>query len=352
MSFNNNLASKSLDAVSRGRTNNLNAIRLLAATLVIASHSFALRFGTRGLDYEPLLVFTRGMLSMGGLAVGFFFLYGGFLIARSAEAHPAAKDYFKRRIARIFPELIAVVLLCAFVLGPILSRLSIADYFLSSQTYLYLFNALLIPVHNLPGVFENNVYQYVVNGSLWTLPVEFACYALVLFSLKITNFEYKRFSWLFLPFSVALAAYICAIYPTYATVMRPVFLYFIGMACYVYRDSIKISGVHAGIALLLFLVLCPAGLVDLAMLTCFPVIALWLAFYAPRPERMQILSKYDFSYGLYLWGWPIGQILVELLPSINVILLAVSTTLIGTLAALGTMRVVSFIQRTFGQSGR
>lgn len=208
MSFNNNLASKSLDAVSRGRANNLNAIRLLAATLVIASHSFALRFGTRGFDYEPLLVFTRGMLSMGGLAVGFFFLYGGFLIARSAEAHSAAKDYFKRRIARIFPELIAVVLLCAFVLGPILSRLSVADYFLSSQTYLYLFNALLIPVHNLPGVFENNVYQYVVNGSLWTLPVEFACYALVFFSLKITSFEYKRFSWLFLPFSVALAAYI------------------------------------------------------------------------------------------------------------------------------------------------
>ena len=126
MSFNNNLASKSLDAVSRGRANNLNAIRLLAATLVIASHSFALRFGTRRFDYEPLLVFTRGMLSIGGLAVGFF-LYGGFLIARSAEAHPTAKDFFKRRIARIFPELIAVVLLCAFVLGYILSRLSVAD---------------------------------------------------------------------------------------------------------------------------------------------------------------------------------------------------------------------------------
>lgn len=222
MSFNNNLASKSLDAVSRGRANNLNAIRLLAATLVIASHSFALRFGTRGFDYEPLLVLTRGTLSMGGLAVGYFFLYGGFLIARSAEAHPTAKDYLKRRTARIFPELIAVVFLCAFVLGPILSRLSVANYFLSSQTYLYLFNALLIPVHNLPGVFENNVYQYVVNGSLWTLPVEFACYILVFFSFKITKFKRRRFVWLFLPFSFVLAAYACVVYPSYATVMRPV----------------------------------------------------------------------------------------------------------------------------------
>lgn len=344
MTPSNSQLTKSLGVVSRGRENNLNIIRLVAAVLVIASHSFALRFGMGGFDYEPLSVFTRGALSMGGLAVGFFFLYGGFLIARSAECHPSAKDYFKRRIARIFPELIVVVLLCALVLGPILSHLTPVDYFLSPQTYLYLLNALLIPVHDLPGVFEGNIYQHVVNGSLWTLPVEFVCYVLVFFSLKVTKFDRRRFAWLFLPFAGVLAAYACVIYPSLATVMRPTFLYFIGMACYIYRGGIRISNVHAGVAFTLFLVLCPMGLADFAMLTCFPIIALWLAFYASRPKWTQKLGKLDFSYSLYLWGWPVGQILVELSASISVVALATATTLIASIASLGTMKIVNLIK--------
>lgn len=349
MTSSNYQLTNSLEIASRGRENNLNFIRLVAAVLVIASHSFALRFGMGGFAYEPLSVFTRGALSMGGLAVGFFFLYGGFLIARSAECHPSAKDYFKRRITRIFPELIVAVLLCAFVLGPILSRLTPVDYFLSPQTYLYLLNALLIPVHDLPGVFEGNVCQHVVNGSLWTLPVEFACYALVFFSLKITRFDRKRFAWLFLPFSGVLASYVCVIYPSFATVMRPTFLYFIGMACYVYRGAIRISNVHAGVASILFLVLCPLGLADFAMLTCFPIIALWLAFYARRPKWTQELNIPDFSYSLYLWGWPVGQILVELSASINVAALATATTLIASIASLGTMRAINLFKAMLDQ---
>ena len=278
---------------------------------------------------------------MGGLAVGFFFLYGGFLIARSAECHPNSRDFFRRRVTRIFPELIAVVLLCAFILGPILTRLAPIEYFLSPQTYLYLLNALLIPVHNLPGVFEENVYQHVVNGSLWTLPVEFICYVLVFFSFKVTKFDHNRFAWLFLPFVGVLVIYTCAVYPSCATIMRPTFLYFIGMACYVYRDGIKIGNAHVRIAFILFLVLCRMGMADLAMLTCFPVIALWLAFYANRPKWTQRLSKLDFSYSLYLWGWPVGQIIIALSAHINVAALALATTFIATAASLGTMKIVN-----------
>ncbi|WP_126422591.1 acyltransferase family protein [Parolsenella catena] len=333
---------KSLESVSQGRDNNLDVIRMIAAVLVITSHSFALRYGASGFDFEPLSVFTKDALSMGGLAVGFFFLYGGFLIARSAERHPRRLGFFKRRINRILPELAAVVFTCAFILGPILTEGSISAYFSSPQTYKYLLNALLIPVHNLPGVFANNAYQYVVNGSLWTLPVEFVCYILVYAAFRTTKYQRRQYALLLVPCACAFGLYGIALYPAYSSVVRPVILYFIGMTCYVHRSSIVIKPLHAGIAFLLFLALCPLGLADVAMLTCFPIIALWLAFYfeAPKPRK----QCPDISYSLYLWGWPVGQILVGLMPGVSVPLLAVLTVALASLMSVGTMKAVSAIE--------
>jgi peptidoglycan/LPS O-acetylase OafA/YrhL len=82
-----------------------------------------------------------------------------------------------------------VVLASIFVLGPVFSSLSLADYFGLPQTWTYLSTALLVVRNELPGVFVDNPYPLAVNGSLWTLPVEFLCYLSValLGSVKVTQ---------------------------------------------------------------------------------------------------------------------------------------------------------------------
>ena len=97
----------------------------------------------------------------------------------------------KARAKRIFPFLWMVIILSVFILGPILTDLPLNAYFTNHVTWLYLLNGLFIPVHNLPGVFENCITMSTVNGALWTLSVEAICYAalFILYKLKMINKE-------------------------------------------------------------------------------------------------------------------------------------------------------------------
>lgn len=186
-----------LSDVATSRVNNLNFMRFVAALMVIVSHCYSVVLGGDAGSY--LLKLTGDRLSPGGVSVGVFFLFGGFLIARSCEHYPEAKKFFSARILRLFPELLFVVILTAFVLGPMLSTLSPVEYFTNPQTYKYLLNGVLIMVHQLPGVFTNNPSGDVVNAALWTLPVEFICYILCFISYKLTKFDKKKFLLLSIP---------------------------------------------------------------------------------------------------------------------------------------------------------
>ena len=153
-----------LSDVATSRVNNLNFMRFIAALMVIVSHCYSVVLGGDAGSY--LLKLTGDRLSPGGVSVGVFFLFGGFLIAHSCEHHPEAKKFFSARILRLFPELLFVVIMTAFVFGPLFSTLSPAEYFTNPQTYKYLLNGALIMVHQLPGVFTNNPSGDVVNSVL------------------------------------------------------------------------------------------------------------------------------------------------------------------------------------------
>ena len=161
--------------------NSLDLLRLVAATLVLYSHQHALTG-----QPEPSFF---GWNTFGGAGVSIFFFLSGLLVWSSWERDPDLKRFFMRRSLRIFPALWVVVLVSVFLLGPLFSRLSVAEYFGASQTWRYLSTALLVVRNVLPGVFVDNPYPLAVNGSLWTLPVEFLCYVSVaiLGSVKIAS---------------------------------------------------------------------------------------------------------------------------------------------------------------------
>lgn len=151
--------------------NSLDLLRLIAAWMVLFSHQFAL-LG----QGEPSFL---GLNTFGGAGVAIFFFLSGNLVWTSWLRDPHWGRYFARRALRIFPALWVVVALSVFVLGPMVTRLSVAEYFSSHETWRYLLNGLLMIKKGLAGVFEANPLSQAVNGSLWTLPSEFLSYIFV-----------------------------------------------------------------------------------------------------------------------------------------------------------------------------
>lgn len=301
-----------LSDVATSRVNNLNFMRFIAALMVIVSHCYSVVLGGDAGSY--LLKLTGDRLSPGGVSVGVFFLFGGFLIARSCEHYPEPKKFFSARVLRLFPELLFVVILTTFVLGPILSTLSPVEYFTNPQTYKYLLNGALIMVHQLPGVFTNNPSGDVINAALWTLPVEFICYILCFIGYKLTKFDKKKFLLLSIPVFALAAVYYVKFSPLQLSVVRAVLLFYLGVLIWVFRDHVTISPVLGLASIVLWFVMVFGAADNLAMLTVFPVACFCLAYGMGNHFRM-FGTKFELSYGIYLWAFPIQQALAQYFPA-------------------------------------
>jgi peptidoglycan/LPS O-acetylase OafA/YrhL len=168
--------------------NNFNAMRLVAAWLVIYGHAWAIT-GSSGQDMLASLTAFR---FAGAIAVDMFFVLSGFLIAASLQRHNV-RGYLISRGLRILPALVVCVGVTTFILGPLLS--TSANYWAQATTWHYfLINAtLVVSRFQLPGVFTAHPLD-VVNGSLWTLPIEAKLYLLLLIAWMLGLLAPKRYT--------------------------------------------------------------------------------------------------------------------------------------------------------------
>ena len=165
------------------RDNNFDLLRLLAALSVIFSHAFLLAENSQA--HDPLTILTGGQAILGLVGVFVFFTISGYLISRSYEATPSPFVFLTKRALRIFPGLIVCLAVCAFLIGPLVTRLPAADYLARPEPYLFLLhNAVLdVDFNRLPEVsFWPGNIGGIVDGPLWSLPCEALLY-LLLFSL-------------------------------------------------------------------------------------------------------------------------------------------------------------------------
>lgn len=148
--------------------NNFDSIRIVAASMVLYSHHFALTG-----QMEPTFF---GIHSLGGLAVAIFFVISGYLVTMSWARDPSTWRFALRRFLRIWPALTAAIVVTVYGLGAWVTTLALPEYIFHPGTAQYL-QGLWLKIHYvLPGVFEKNPYALGVNGSLWTIPIEVRCY--------------------------------------------------------------------------------------------------------------------------------------------------------------------------------
>lgn len=301
--------SDSLGALFASGRNNFNLIRLLAALAVIYGHAGVV---TGGHETDIFLQFV-GYKFIGGVAVDVFFVLSGFLIAGSAESGKGVPYYLASRILRIYPALIVCVLLSVLILG---AGYSSGFQLFSASTWRYVWvNATAINTeYFLPGVFEGRPDR-AVNGSLWSVPVEVRMYLIVL-ALHIPGILKNKTAFNGLFFTGALLLYFQPQW-FYPSLLEPSHLHMVGMFllgsfCWVNRDQIVIR------AWILLPLLCFAAAVHRTPQFAYAYVillpyALWCFAFAPGFAWFDRVG--DYSYGVYLYGWPVQQAIASSFPS-------------------------------------
>jgi peptidoglycan/LPS O-acetylase OafA/YrhL len=146
------------------RENNFDFMRLSLAVLVIYSHGYALGLGSE--VHEPFVRFTRGQVSGGVIAVDAFFVMSGFLIAASAQRSRGVGSFLRKRVARIYPAFLVAALLTALLIVPVSGRQFLYGGYLA-RIGDFLWKTTWLTEFSYTGVFADNPFPNVINGSTW-----------------------------------------------------------------------------------------------------------------------------------------------------------------------------------------
>lgn len=304
--------------------NNFDLMRLFASVTVIFGHSFYL-FDTGGYS-EPVTLIIRKNFS-GTLAVGVFFFLSGILISHSFIRSRVFYRFVLMRIARIYPGTLVCLFIVAFILGPIATSNSLLDYFSNPQVYCYIRSSWsfthLFPewatCSSLPGVFAENRLKYAPNGSLWTLYPEVVCYAFV-FVLGMAGFLKSRWRIIATIISIlVLHTLNPKLIPYFSddhyTDFLKVGLFFLaGVSAYALRDVLTLRFSYAAILSICAIFLQKTVIEEYALYIALFYIVLLLS---SSPKIRKIKLSGDYSFGVYIYGWPIQQTIYHFFPNIT-----------------------------------
>ncbi len=325
-----------LDKVTFGRDNNFNLIRAAAATAVLVSHAYPIALGPKA--EEPLeTVFGH---SLGAMAVFVFFVLSGYLISASFERSGSSLAFWQARVLRLAPCLVVSLLLVGLVMGPLVSSLPVAAYLGHPETWTFLLRNLTLafPQYELPGVFDTNPYR-TVEGSIWTLFHEVACYGMV-FVLGLVGALRKPWLMGVLVVAYALVWAITLALPItlpikIAQFRMMSFPFVVGMVFYVWRAWLPLSVWIVAVLAVLTWLTQGTGAATAVLVVTLGYATFWCA-HVPGGWLRGYNRLGDYSYGLYLYAFPLQGLVVWLWgpmdPGLNIALALPLTLLVSVLS--------------------
>jgi len=302
------------------RINNFDLIRIFAALQVVYHHCVS-HFDIR----EESILLSWTSLFPG---VPIFFVVSGFLISASFERNNNLKLYFYNRFIRIYPALWACFILSVFSV--------VIFYNLDSDVG----NILSWSIAQLTiGQFYNPDFLRgygvgVLNGSLWTIPVELQFYLLLPFIYLVLNY----FKWnKVIIFSLGLAFILInqlyfymsyfqgeqtIVYKLFGVTIFPyLYMFAIGIIIQRNMNSLKKYLVNkAHFLLVIYLIsLYVSNLLSLSYEGNFinPMSAILLGMlvisvaYSYTDKLSGITKGYDISYGVYIYHMVFVNVFVE-----------------------------------------
>jgi peptidoglycan/LPS O-acetylase OafA/YrhL len=313
----------------RGFAQGFDFLRIFLATGIIGWHTANLS-GHAEMAKASVFWLSEYML------VPMFFALSGFLVAGSSM-RLSTRNFMLNRAARILPALAADIFFAALLIGPLVTKLPAKQYFTDATFLSYFFNIVGWVHYSLPGVFEDNPLPDV-NGALWTVPFEIACY-IILMGLMISGAIKRPRLILLFTCAVLIVGIPLRLMMSHLASDNATFLESLAMDFFLFRSSLLWPSFLVGIVLYQLRYYVPfsktvaIGLVcgvilvsvfgDPEVLLRSPVvysIMLPLLGYltvtiglSPMP-RLPGFGGGDYSYGLYLYHTPFLQSLIHCFP--------------------------------------
>lgn len=342
-------AGKTIASLHAGRSNNFNLIRFLAALTVLVAHSYPLAGAA---EIEPLR--GRFGMSIGTMAVDVFFVTSGFLVTESLLRTRDAMTFITHRALRIYPALIVSALIVTYLLGPVVTTARLGEYFQNSNTHHYfLKSATLLTGIGwvLPGVFETNPFRAIVNGSLWTLPYEIEMYGvLLLLWLAVAVVPRSDLRLRYFVYVVGFLVAVCALpsvvmrstYGATAPFATLAYMFFSGSILYLLREQVSLSWVPvllAGLVALPCVLWRQTSVFQLTYAIMLPYVVIFVAL-VPSGKIRLFNRLGDYSYGLYIYAFPIQQAFAHAIPGIAPRELLFSSVIVALLVAVASWHLI------------
>lgn len=342
-----------LEKFTRGRDNNLNLMRLILALTVLISHSYPLALGFKGVD--PLYGLVG--MTMGSVAVDLFFLTSGFLVTASLLSRNNATDFVISRVLRIYPALLVILALTVFFIGPLFTTIPLSEYFSSKETYVYLYKNITLIAggwDRLPGVFKDNPYAGAVNGSLWTLTYELLMYLILVSVWVVIRAASKNNTVMFRSaivlifcvsgFLTVLIKMVGIILPMAAVVdalAKLSFMFFSGSLFYIFKHRVRLSGlVFFVLASLVVVSACYVSRLFYVVYMLSVGYILFYMAYVPSGFVRAYNKVGDYSYGIYIFAFPVQQIIAAMCPGISVWSMTLVSVSLVLLLAIGSWHAI------------
>lgn len=317
----------SISQALNGHNNSLGLIRLVLASLVIVDHAFPLG----GFGKDPFWGMTHGQASLGSLAVGGFFAVSGYLIAKSGMSGDVIQFMWRRTI-RIFPAYWLVLLVTAFLIAPMIwvsGGQQLGEYFsLAPNGPVNYFTANWTLNIGTYGIYDllasttpygREVGASAFNGSLWTLIYEWRSYLII---ASLVTFGLLTRARIIIPmlaiffFILQLIAgfnwdAVVALVPNFMADQYMItlgFTFLVGSVFAVYSKQVIFDDRLGAFTGLLALATLRFG----GFSTIGTIAAVYFVLYlaARLPQKLHwIGQKNDYSYGVYIYGFLVQQVL-------------------------------------------
>jgi len=293
--------------------------------MVIFGHSFYL-FPTGGF-VEPVTQLVKRNFS-GTLAVGIFFFISGILITQSYVQTKSALRFTLMRVARIYPGALFCLFAVTLILGPLVTTLSPSAYLTSAGPYCYLrdnwsftnFFWFWPPgCYSLPGVFEKNIYAGAINGSLWTIFPELACYFYILVLGMLGGLNTRNRIILIVIALLTIHAIAPKLVPyfsqdSYSDTLKVALFFLAGVLAFALRDWLTLRWIYL-VPLVFETVMFRGSIYQEYPL--FLTIFYFVLLIGSSKWLRAVKLPGDYSFGVYIYGWPIQQAVAHFWPSLT-----------------------------------